>query len=109
MGQSRLMAQKAAVLFGHRLGHAVGKEVLLTEAAYSGVELQQRVGALLVVQQNRVVSAALKVAESWSSLPLATLVEWKKHTVATLQEEIGSLAALAEWEEKDESDEGLPV
>ena len=108
MGQSGLMAQKAAVLFGHRLGHAAGKEVLLTEAAYSGVDLQQRVGALLVVEQNRVVSAALKVAESWSSLPLATLVEWKKHTVATLQEEIGSLEAIAEWKEKDESDEGLP-
>src|ERR1041385_5377685 len=97
MGQSRLMAQKAAVLFGHRLGPAAGKEVLLTEAAYSGVDLQQRVGALLVVQHDRVVSAALKVAEFWSNLPLATLVEWKKHTVATLQEKIDSLAALADW------------
>src|SRR5438874_77404 len=107
LGQSRAMMQKAAILFGHRLGRAVSKEILLTGAVYSGVQLQQRVGALLVAQQSRVVSAALKVAEFWSSLPQANLVEWKKHTVAKLQEGIGSFAALAEREERDESDGAL--
>ena len=63
---------------------------------------------MIVAEQDQVLPAALKVAESWAKLPRAVLAAWKKHTATTLQEKIRSLPAAAEWEQKDEASEPPP-
>jgi len=102
MGPSSSVAQRAAVLFGHRLGSCAGKEVLLSGAEYSGAELKQRVGALLAAEREEVLARALRVAELWAKLPRATLASWKKHTATTLQEKTRRLPAASVWEKEEE-------
>jgi acyl transferase domain-containing protein/enoyl-CoA hydratase/carnithine racemase/acyl carrier protein len=101
IGQSPALAQTAAAIFAHRFGGEAANEILLTGADYSGVDLQRRVGALIVAEQDQVLLAALKVAESWAKLPRRVLAAWKKHTATTIQEKIRSLPAAVEWEQKD--------
>ncbi|HYK00423.1 MAG TPA: SDR family NAD(P)-dependent oxidoreductase [Thermoanaerobaculia bacterium] len=78
------IAQTAAPIFARRFGGTAAKEILFTGADYTGIELQERTGTLLVAERDQVVPAALKVAESWSKLPSATLAAWKKQTAAAL-------------------------
>src|SRR6266700_1144300 len=91
VGPSQALTQRAAALFAHRLGNGAGKEILLTGAKYSGVELQQRVGSLLVVKQDQVLPTALRVAESLTKLPTTILAAWKKQTTTIVEKKIGKL------------------
>src|SRR5260370_24593648 len=100
LGQSRALATAAAATFIYRLGKTAGQAILLTGADYSGAELEQRIGALTVVEQDEVLPRAIQVAECWARLPRATLAAWKKQAAATLQEKIGRLPAAAGWGEK---------
>ncbi|HEV3040322.1 MAG TPA: SDR family NAD(P)-dependent oxidoreductase, partial [Candidatus Angelobacter sp.] len=95
--QSPLVAQNAAVLFAYRMGDAIGQEIVLTGAEYSGINLQQRVGALRVVEHDEVLATAIQVAASWAKFPRAILADWKKQGATTLREKIRNLPA---WEEK---------
>jgi acyl transferase domain-containing protein/enoyl-CoA hydratase/carnithine racemase/acyl carrier protein len=105
VGQSPALAQTAAAIFAHRFGGEAANEILLTGADYSGVDLRRRVGALIVAEQDQVLLAALKVAESWAELPRGVLAAWKKQTATTIREKIRSLPAGVEWERKDEAPE----
>jgi len=103
IGHSPVLAQTAAAIFAHRFGGEAANEILLTGADYSGADLQRRVGALIVAEQDQVLPAALKVAEFWARLPRGVLAAWKKHTATILQEKIRSLPAAVKWEQKDEA------
>ncbi|MBO0797976.1 MAG: enoyl-CoA hydratase/isomerase family protein, partial [Blastocatellia bacterium] len=105
--QSPALARTAVAIFAQRFGYEAANEILLTGADYSGADLQRRVGALVAAERDQVLPAALKVAESWARLPHATLVAWKKHSAAILQEKISSLPA-AGWEQEDEAYEPMP-
>src|SRR6266545_3810540 len=85
-----------------------GKEILLTGADYSGVDLQRRVGALIVTERDQALPMAVQVAASWAKLPRATLAAWKKHTATTLQEKIRNLQAADGRQRKDEALEPAP-
>src|SRR5262249_24595320 len=52
IGQSPALAQTAAAIFAHRFGGEAAGEILLTGADYSGVDLQRRVGALMLEEQD---------------------------------------------------------
>ncbi|MES2824534.1 MAG: SDR family NAD(P)-dependent oxidoreductase [Pseudomonadota bacterium] len=85
------LAKTAAMIFAHRFGHYLGKEILLTGNSYSGSELQQRVGTVTVVAHANVLATALQLAESWIKVPRAQIVFWKKETALNLQEKIKHL------------------
>src|SRR5581483_6752440 len=103
MGSSPVVAQTAAAVFTQRLGNAAGKEILFSGAEYRGVDLQRRVGTLLVAEQDQVLPRAVQVAESWAKLPRATLTAWKQHSAGRMQSKASSLQAGAQWGEKDEA------
>ncbi|MBZ5526229.1 MAG: SDR family NAD(P)-dependent oxidoreductase [Acidobacteriia bacterium] len=112
LGEDAVVEQTASAIFMHRLGRDAGKEILLSGAEYSGADLQRRTGALQVAEHDQVLAAALRVAEFWTRLPRATLVDWKKHSAATIEEKIRRLASAAgreEKEEKEETPDRLPV
>jgi len=68
-GKARSWGKRRRPIFTHRFGNPAGKEILLTGADYSGVDLQQRVGALLVAEHDQVLPTAVQVAESGPSCP----------------------------------------
>jgi acyl transferase domain-containing protein/enoyl-CoA hydratase/carnithine racemase/SAM-dependent methyltransferase len=98
------IAPTAAPIFARRLGSTAAKEIFFTGADYSGMDLRERTGTLIVAEHDQVVSAALKVAESWSKLPRATLASWKKQTLSTLPALQGAASSQA-----DEVSETLPA
>ena len=108
LGPSPLLTQRAAALFAQRWGNSVGRLILLSGAEYSGAELQQWVGPLLVAETAQVLATALRVAESWAELPRATLAAWKKHSASRLVEKMRKLGSLSSSEMKGETAE-LPV
>ncbi|MEO8034188.1 MAG: polyketide synthase, partial [Acidobacteriota bacterium] len=85
-----------AALFGHRLGNDAAKEILLTGGDYRGTDLEKRVGTLIVAEEDRVLSVAMEVAESWAKWPRAILASWKQDNALI----IGSLPP---WEQRDET------
>ncbi|MES2824533.1 MAG: SDR family NAD(P)-dependent oxidoreductase [Pseudomonadota bacterium] len=95
------LAKTAAMMFAYHFGHYLGKEILLTGHAYSGSELQQRVGILNVAAQADVLAKALLIAESWSGLPRAKIVSWKKEIALSLQGKIKQLPAWLGANEKN--------
>ena len=97
------VSRAAAPIFTRRLGGTAASEILFTGADYSGIDLGERTGTSIVAEQDQVVPAALKVAESWSKLPRATLTSWKKQTAAMLP----SIPAAAP--QTDDESEALPA
>jgi acyl transferase domain-containing protein/enoyl-CoA hydratase/carnithine racemase/acyl carrier protein len=93
IGECTMPARKAAAIFPYRFGTDAGKEILLTGGVYSGDELRRRAGAIIVADQDRVLSAAIELARSWARLPRHVLSSWKKHTAATIEERICALPA----------------
>ncbi len=106
VGQNPGLLQTVAAIFALRFGNDVGKEILLTGGDHRGTDLQQRVGTLIVAEQDRVLSAAIEVASFWAKLPWTTLASWKRHTATALQERIRSLPV--GWEQKDGTPGVLP-
>src|SRR5207249_1734667 len=107
--QSPALAQTAAGIFTHRFGNDAGREILLSGADYRGVDLQQRVGTLIVEEHDHVLAAAVKVAESWARLPRATLASWKKYTATTIEEKRRRLPAAAWEQQKDDLPKKRPA
>ena len=105
IGQSPELGQTAASILIYRLGKTAGQEILLTGADYSGAELEQRVGTLLAAEQNQVLPKAVKMAESWAKLPRATLVAWKKHSAARLEETMRGVTDIAKLEKREEKEQ----
>src|SRR5205807_989190 len=79
IASSSVLVRTAAACFASRLGKAVGTEILLTGAEYSGTTLGQRVGTLLVAEHDQVLVMAVEVAKGWARLPRATLAAWKTY------------------------------
>ena len=105
LGQSSVLAQTAAAIFTHRFGKDAGKEILLSGADYSGDDLQQRAGALIVAARDEVLPKAIQLAEVWAKLPRPMMAAWKQHTTTTLQEKIRNLPV--EREPKDDTHRSL--
>ncbi len=63
------VALGAASAFTRRFGIAAAREIVLTGAEVSGRDLQQRIGALTVVDRDQVLSTAVQVATSCARLP----------------------------------------
>ncbi|HYK05691.1 MAG TPA: polyketide synthase, partial [Thermoanaerobaculia bacterium] len=104
-----VLARTTAAMFAHRFGFEAAGEILLSGADYSGLDLQRRADTITAVEHDQVISAAIDAATSLASLPRATLVAWKKHTVTTLQEKVRGMGASSGSEEEDETPEQLPV
>jgi acyl transferase domain-containing protein/enoyl-CoA hydratase/carnithine racemase/acyl carrier protein/cyclopropane fatty-acyl-phospholipid synthase-like methyltransferase len=105
-GISPALIPTAAAVSAHRFGNDAAKAILLTGAAYSGVELQQR-ALVLTEEPDRVVSTAMELAASLATLPRTTLAAWKQRTATILQETIRSLPS--GWDQQDQSTDLLPV
>jgi acyl transferase domain-containing protein/enoyl-CoA hydratase/carnithine racemase/NAD(P)-dependent dehydrogenase (short-subunit alcohol dehydrogenase family)/acyl carrier protein/SAM-dependent methyltransferase len=100
------LVQTAAAVFAHRFGSDAAREILLTGADYSGVELRQRAVAL-TEEHDRVVSAAIQLAASLATLPRTTLAEWQQHTATILRETTRGLPA--EWDREEPTADLLPA
>jgi acyl transferase domain-containing protein/acyl carrier protein/SAM-dependent methyltransferase len=87
------LVHAAATLFTHRFGGAAATEILLTGGAYSGADLQRRVGALLVATGDSVLATAVSVAERLATWPRARLTAWKRHVATALAETSASAAS----------------
>lgn len=83
-GRPRL-AQAAAAIFPVRFGAALGNEIVLTGAAYDGIELKSSAGAVLVAPNDQVISRALEIASAWSRFPAAVLQDWKESRLANIE------------------------
>ncbi|MCU1246038.1 MAG: hypothetical protein JWN02_1948, partial [Acidobacteria bacterium] len=107
--QSPRLAQIAATIFPRRFGKVAGKEILLTGADYSGVDLQRRIGTLLVADQESVLSAAVQLAVTWSKLPRETLAAWKRERAAAWRQKMVGLPDPMGEAPADDGQESLSV
>jgi acyl transferase domain-containing protein/enoyl-CoA hydratase/carnithine racemase/acyl carrier protein/SAM-dependent methyltransferase len=105
-GISPALAPAAAAVFAQRFGSDAAREILLTGAHYSGLELERRTVAL-TAEPGRVVSAAVQLAASLAGLPRTMLPEWKQSTAATLQEATAGLPA--GWDRDGQTTDLLPA
>ncbi|WP_108807996.1 SDR family NAD(P)-dependent oxidoreductase [Aquimarina spinulae] len=98
------LAMRSAMLFSHRLGCTMSKELLLAGKTYTGTELQDQAGSLIVTDD--VFSEALNQASRWVKLPLETVRTWKKAQTSLLKKTIEELPV---WlEEQTKTSELLP-
>ena len=98
------LAHAAATLFPRRLGRAA-HELLLTGAAWSGAELQQRAPHAHVTDREEVRALAMQIAGEWARTPRATWSAWKSHTAASLAEQ----ASTARTEETESVVQAGPI
>ena len=98
--QRSSLAQQAAMIFPYRFDNYFGKEILLAGNEYSGLELQQRTGTLIIAEKGGGLSAALQLASSWAKLPMDAVVSWKKQRTSCILDKISELPALPEIEEE---------
>ncbi|RYE39433.1 MAG: polyketide synthase of type I, partial [Sphingobacteriales bacterium] len=98
VSQSSEFSKSVAVIVPLRLGN-FGKQILLSAAEYSGLALMQQVKTLKVVKKEQVLPAALKLADAWAKLPLASVQEWKHSQSLTIREKINLLPSLPDFKE----------
>ena len=80
------LAAQAALDFPQRLGEVLGREVLLSGDAYTGLALRQRAGSLSVVPADQVLAAAMQRAEDLSAQAPADFAAWKRAAAAAAAE-----------------------
>ncbi|MBG6133280.1 acyl transferase domain-containing protein/enoyl-CoA hydratase/carnithine racemase/acyl carrier protein, partial [Aquimarina sp. EL_43] len=83
--------------FVRGLGDYLAQEVLLTGREYSGLDLQQHTGS--VVLSADPITEALDQAGYWSSLPIAVIRDWKKAQQTILRSKLDKLPIWIESEE----------
>ena len=96
--QKAELAKEAPMIFTHRFGSALGKEIVMTGKAYTGLELQQRARTITIAPADKLLPVALQLASFWCKLPWATVVEWKKQMALRVREKIKTLP---EWSETE--------
>ena len=74
---------EAAALFVERLGVSLGQEVCLTAGRYSGLELQARTGALVVVDAADVMRQALELAAALTEVTEGTNASGQRGPVSS--------------------------
>lgn len=92
--KSHALSNLSAMLFTHRFGRVLSKEMLFPGLSYTGAQLQQLVSALPVIGKEQVWSEALKIAEFWAKLPTSVLSAWKRDNAQPIQEEIDRLTGI---------------
>ncbi len=85
------LTKTAIAVFTQRFGIAAGREILLSAVDVSGADLQRRVAALDAVSQDRVLPTAIALAKQWTTLPRATLAEWKAYSADAIQQRMHAL------------------
>ncbi|EZH71968.1 hypothetical protein ATO12_04945 [Aquimarina atlantica] len=98
------LAMRSVTLFSHRLGCTMSNELLLAGKTYTGIELQDQVGSLIVT--NDVFSEALNQASKWVKLPLEVVRTWKKTQTSLLKKTIEELPVWSK--EQTKTSEVLP-
>ncbi|WP_241461468.1 enoyl-CoA hydratase-related protein, partial [Aquimarina macrocephali] len=91
------LARRSAMLFGQRLSGYVSKELLLAGKSYTGLELQDQVGSVIV--SDAVFSEALHQASYWTGLSIEAVRTWKKDRASLLKKRIEELPI---WLERKE-------
>ncbi|TDR36317.1 acyl transferase domain-containing protein [Tahibacter aquaticus] len=92
------LAARAALDFPQYFGDVLGREVLLSGDAYSGLALKQRAGALAVVPASQVAALALQRARGFAAQSAADFARWKRSRAAAAQR---AVAALPAWPSVD--------
>jgi acyl transferase domain-containing protein/enoyl-CoA hydratase/carnithine racemase/acyl carrier protein/NAD(P)-dependent dehydrogenase (short-subunit alcohol dehydrogenase family) len=104
------LAGQAAMIFSHRLGNYVCREILLAGNEYNGVELQRSAGAVTVVGKEEALPKAMELAGYWTELPLEEVRSWKRARAAAIRKKISRLPAWLSTEEKAEAPlPGAPI
>ena len=76
------------LLIPHRLGEAVGHEMLFTARNFRGSELKERGVELEIVPKKDVVDSAVRLAKSFAEKPRLSLVTLKNHLSKSLRDRI---------------------
>ena len=96
--QNQELAGVAAMIFAHRFGDSMGKEILLSGTDYSGLDLKQRITPLQVTDNDETFAAALKLAELWANWPASVLTSWKQYNAIGIQKKMNNLPVTGELE-----------
>lgn len=78
----------ATMILPHKLGLALGQEMMLGARNFRGDQLQQRGIPFPVLPRNEVMPYALELAESLAQKPRVSLVTLKEHLVADLRQQL---------------------
>lgn len=78
----------ATMIFPHRLGDALGREVLFTAREYRGKELAKRANHLIVVPSREVLSKAMTAAHNLAQKPKTELLALKQSQTKTLRDNL---------------------
>jgi polyketide synthase PksN len=81
----------STLIFPHRFGYDLGREILFSAQDYTGRDLRERSANLLVVPRSEVLSCALERAHRLASASRETLVEAKKQRTQLLIQRLPSV------------------
>ncbi|ELR72060.1 Long-chain-fatty-acid--CoA ligase [Fulvivirga imtechensis AK7] len=85
------LASIAAMIFAYRFGDSAGKEILLSGADYTGLDLKQRTRTLAVADKDQALATALKIASSWAEWSASVLAGWKQYNATSIREKMSNL------------------
>ncbi len=89
---SSASAGRAALLFALRLGGEAAREILMTGASWSGVQLLARSPVQVSVPRAKATDAALLRAHGWTRWPHAAVLLWKSARAKTLNDAFAAQA-----------------
>ncbi|MDB6040179.1 MAG: pksM3, partial [Verrucomicrobiales bacterium] len=81
----------STLIFPHRFGYDLGREILFTAQDYTGRDLRERSANLLVVPRSEVLSCALQRAHRLARASRETLVDAKKQQTQLLIQRLPSV------------------
>jgi acyl transferase domain-containing protein/enoyl-CoA hydratase/carnithine racemase/acyl carrier protein len=86
--QNLMLAKDTAVIFLHRFGSYLGREILLTGKEYTGAELQQKLGFVKSAEQGQILDTALEIAKTFANQTVNELAAWKSETSLNILQKI---------------------
>ena len=98
--QNSDLVRVAGVIFTHKLGHTLGKEIMLSNDEYKGTELLQREKALAIVEKEQTLQTAIEIAQNWNNLPSETLITWKQYNASSIEKKLKNASKVNSKNEK---------
>ena len=102
--ETQLLPQ-AGLLFTHRYGEYMSKELLLLRKSYTGTQLKEKIGTLTLVEKDAALEKAKEIATALSKLPK----DWKATQAKYIKEKVNTLPEWLVTEETEVTTASGPV